>query len=206
MRPRFVYMIAGLLGVVLFSSCGVSSFSDEEITAAAETLIEESIAINEIYFGKGLPCVDPDSEAARSFAGEIQTDATLLSYLPVREDAGYDSIDSMKEATEKVYSGAYCTYLFEMGFTGISVDEGAATHARYMETENGTLAVHKDLSVIDARTYSAEDGDMQVEVIRKKGNTAVVKVQSDVDGAEDVTVEIQMIYEEDGWRLDSPTY
>ncbi len=206
MKHRFVYIFAGIIGAVLLSSCGGSSFSDEDICTAAADLIQESIAINEIYFGKGLPSVEPDSEAAGSFAGEIQTDATLLSYLPVTEDAGYDSIDSIKEATEKVYSKAYCTYLFEMAFSGISIEEGAATYARYMETENGTLAVHKDLSVIDARTYSTEGESPQVEVIRKKGDTAVVKAQSYVDGEADVSVEIQLIYEEGTWRLDSPTY
>lgn len=206
MKQKILYIVAATLAVVFLSSCGGSSFSDEDISAAAETLIEESIAINEIYFGKGLPSVDPESEAASSFAGEIQTDATLLSYLPVTEDAGYDSIDSIKEATEKIYSKSYCVYLFEMAFTGISVEEGAATHARYMETENGTLAVHKDLSVIDARTYSIEGEPPQIEVIEKKGNTAVVKAQSYVDGEADVTVEIQLIYEGGAWRLDSPTY
>ena len=34
----------------------------------------------------------------------------------------------------------------------------------------------------------------------------MVKVQSYVDGKEDAVVEVQMIYENGAWRLDSPTY
>lgn len=75
-----------------------------------------------------------------------------------------------------------------------------------METENGILAVHKDLSVIDARTYGTAEKEQQVEVIQKKGNTAVVKAQSYLHGEADMSVEIQLIYEDGAWRLDSPTY
>jgi len=70
-----------------------------------------------------------------------------------------------------------------------------------METESGTLAVRKDFTVIDTRTYGTD-----VQVVSKKGNSAVVKVQSYVDGKEDTVVEVQMIYENGAWRLDSPTY
>ena len=73
----------------------MSSFTDEEIRTAAAELIEASVAINEIYFGEGLPSVEEDSDAADAFSSEIQTDTTLLSYLPVSEDAGYTSIDGI---------------------------------------------------------------------------------------------------------------
>ena len=147
-----------------------SSFTDEEIRTAAAELIEASVAINEIYFGEGLPSVEEDSDAASAFSSEIQTDATLLSYLPVAEDAGYTSMDEIKEATEKVYSKSYCEYLFEMAFSGISTEDAEATYARYLETDSGTLAVHKELSVMDARTYDTEVDNIEVQ--RKGGNTA----------------------------------
>ena len=206
MNQKFLYILAVTLAVMLLASCGSSTFTDEEICSAAKELIAESVAMNEIYFGKGLPFVDADSDAARHFAAEVKTDATLLSYLPVAGDAGFSSIDSINEATKKVYSKDYCAYLFEMAFTGISIEEGTAAYARYMETENGILAVHKDLSVIDARTYGTAEKEQQVEVIQKKGNTAVVKAQSYLHGEADMSVEIQLIYEDGAWRLDSPTY
>ncbi len=206
MKYRLLCIFVAVLAAVLLVSCSSSSFTDEEICSAAEALIADSVAINQIYFGEGLPFVDADSDAARQFAAEVKTDATLLSYLPVAADAGFSSIDSIKEATEKVYSKAYCAYLFEMAFTGISIEEGTAAYARYMETENGILAVHRELSAIDIRTYSTAKTGQQVEVIQKKGNTAVVKAQSYLHGEEDVAVEIQLIYENGAWRLDSPTY
>lgn len=204
MKRWCICILAAAVTAGLFSSCGFSSFTDEEIRTAAAELIEASVPINEIYFGEGLPSVEEDSDAADAFSSEIQTDTTLLSYLPVTEDAGYSSIDSIKEATEEVYSQSYCEYLFEMAFSGISTEDAEATYARYLETDAGTLAVHKELSVMDARTYDTEEEN--IEVLRKSGNSAVVEAQSYVDGEADVTVEVQMIYEDGAWRLDSPTY
>lgn len=201
MKRKFISLFAGVCMIFLLTGCGGSSFTDDEIIEAATNLIAESIPVNEIYFGVGLASVETDSEAVADFAREIKTSVTLLQYLPVDKSTGYDSIDRIKEATEKVYSESYCAYLYEMAFTGIS-DEGAtATYARYMETEGGTLAVRKDFTVIDTRTYGT---DMQI--ISKKGNSAVVRVQSYVNEKEDAVVEVQIIYENGAWRLDSPTY
>lgn len=201
MKRKFISLFAGVCMIFLLTGCGRSSFTDDEIIEAATNLIAESIPVNEIYFGVGLASVETDSEAVADFAREIKTSVTLLQYLPVDKSTGYDSIDRIKEATEKVYSESYCAYLYEMAFTGIS-DEGAtATYARYMETEGGTLAVRKDFTVIDTRTYGT---DMQI--ISKKGNSAVVRVQSYVNEKEDAVVEVQIIYENGAWRLDSPTY
>ncbi len=200
MKRKFISLFAACM-VLFLAGCGGSSFTDDEIMEAAANLIAESIPVNEIYFGKGLAAVEADSEAAAAFAKEIKTSATHLQYLPVDKSTGYDSVDRIKEATEKVYSASYCVYLYEMAFTGISDEGSTATYARYMETEGGTLAVRKDFTVIDTRTYDAD-----VQVVRKKGNSAVVKVQSYVDGKEDAVVEVQMIYEKGAWRLDSPTY
>ncbi len=202
MKKKFISLCAAAATVIfLLAGCGGSSFTDEEISEAAADLIAESISVNEIYFGKGLAAVEADSEAAAAFAREIKTSVTLLQYLPVDKSTGYDSVDRIKEATEKVYSKAYCAYLYEMAFTGISSDGTPASYARYMETEGGTLAVRKDFTVIDTRTF----GD-DMKVISKSRNKAVVEVQSYVDGKADVSVEVQMIYESGAWRLDSPTY
>lgn len=199
MKQRLIAAVAAV--IVLLAGCSNSSFTDEEIRAAAVDLITESIGVNEIYFGKGLAAVEEDSDEASAFAKEIKTSATLLQYLPVDESAGYDSIDSIKKATEKVYSQSYCAYLYEMAFTGISSDGAAASYARYMESEGGILAVRREFTAIDTRTYSED-----IRIVSKSGNSAVVEAQSYVDGKEDVLVKVQMVYENGAWRLDSPTY
>ena len=201
MKRKFISLLAAACMIFLFAGCSGSSFTDNEIIEAAANLIAESIPVNEIYFGKGLAAVAEDSEAAAAFAREIKTSVSLLQYMPVDKSTGYDSVDRIKEATEKVYSESYFAYLYEMAFTGISDEGSTATYARYMETEGGTLAVRKDFTVIDTRTYGTD-----VQVVSKKGNSAVVEVQSYVDGKEDAVVEVQMVYENGAWRLDSPTY
>ena len=176
------------------SGCSASSVPDEEIAAAAEALIADSVEINVIYFGAGLPSVKKDSAEALAF--------TNYSYLPVDPSTGYASINDIKAATKKVYSASYCEYLFTLAFSGITEENGTtAAYARYMEHFDGTLAVRREIEGYPVRTY-----DGPVTVVKNQGTTATVRVQSYVDGKADVEVDVQMVLEKDGWRLDSPTY
>ena len=186
-------LLCSLLLMAVFG-CSASSVPDEEIAAAAEALIADSVEINVIYFGAGLPSVKKDSAEALAF--------TNYSYLPVDPAAGYASINDIKAATKKVYSASYCEYLFTLAFSGITEENGTtAAYARYMEHFDGTLAVRREIEGYPVRTY-----DGPVTVVKNQGTTATVRVQSYVDGKADVEVDVQMVLEKDGWRLDSPTY
>ena len=204
MKHRIIVCIlaaAMLLMAVSMSGCGSAAPDDGALSAAAAELIQKSVAINEIYFGAGLEPVAADSPEAKALLSELHADAAYINFLPVAGRTGYTSIASIKEATEEVYSQSYCEYLYQLAFKGISADDVAATYARYMETDNGILTVRRDIEGIPLRTYGTE-----IEVLENSGSAAVVRVQSYLDGKEDVAVEVQMIFENGAWRLDSPTY
>lgn len=186
-------------------SCGVDA-EDPEIVSAAKGLIEKSFALNDIYFGKGLPVSAEDSEEAKKFAADNGFDLQNIQFLPVTEESPYKSIEDIKEATLEVYSAQYCEYLFSMAFEGYSTEDGtAAIYAKYMEDEAGTLTARIDLAKnsLPKRTYDYDS----IEVKSKSEDMAVFSVDSYLDGKkEDKKVEFTLVYSEDGWRLDTPTY
>ena len=195
--------VALLLAAAMSVACGVE-YTDEEVIDAAKELIEASYGINEVYFGKGLPISDEDSDAAREFAEKNGFDLGNIQYLPVTEESPYKSIADIKEATAKVYSAEYCESLFKSTFEGFN-DGTAAVFAKYMEDSQGVLTARIDLKENDLpdRTYDLET----IKVTKKKKDKAVVEIVSYLDGEkEDKPLLLTLVPEEDGWRLDTPTY
>ncbi|MBR6676083.1 MAG: hypothetical protein IKL24_01990 [Clostridia bacterium] len=194
-------VIAALMGV----SCGVD-YTDDEIKKVARELIEASFGINDIYFGKGLPISEEDSEEAKKFAEENGLELDNIQFLPVTEESPYTSIAMIKEATAKVYSRAYCESLYKTAFEGFSLQDGAqAVYAKYMEDGNGTLTVRIDLAEkeLPARTYDYST----IKVKSKKEKSVKVEIVSYLDGKkEEKPAVFTLVKEENGWRLDTPTY
>lgn len=197
--------VAILIAAVSAVSCGYD-YTDEEVIKAAKKLIKGSYEINDIYFGKGLPISEEDSEAAIKFAEENGLSLENVQFLPVTEDSPYFTVEDIKKATKKIYSQSYCDYLYKMAFEGYSTEDGyAAVYAKYLEDESGTLTVRIDLAKneLPARTYDLDT----IKVDSKKETEVIITVVSYLDGEkEDKPISLTLVKEEDGWRLDSPTY
>ena len=196
-------LIAVIMAAMMGVSCGVD-YTDEEIIKEAEKLIEGSFQINDIYFGKGLPIGEKDSEEAKKFAEENDFELDNVQFLPVTEESPYFSIADIKEATAKVYSKAYCESLYKTAFEGFSSGEHAV-YAKYMEDESGTLTVRIDLAenALPLRTYDYSS----IKVKSKKETSVKIEIDSYLDGKkEEKPVVFTLVKEENGWRLDTPTY
>ena len=196
MKTKIICLILAVVTVLSLASCGVSKADAEEITAAAKELIEASYEINEIYFGKGLKVTNTEVLAN-------------TSYWYVTDDCGYSSMDEIKAATAKVYSTDYCNdYLFLIGFEGIkNVDEEQSdiASARFKEDTKGKLCQNKSISENGLelnRTYDFST----ITVEKCVRNSATIQVQSLVNGEKDQIIKLTLVYENDQWRLNTPTY
>ena len=189
MKKLLCILLASLMMLALVSC---SSHSDEEVTEAAKSLIEASYEINEIYFGKGLP----------------KSDKNVGSYAEVDPTCGYSTVDDLKNAALKVYSAGYCEdVLFINAFEGRSIegDAESASYARYIAYGEDRLTVRLDAEetgMVLNRTYDFST----ITVEKCVRDSATITVQSLVDGAEDEIIKLNLVFENDAWRLDSPTY
>lgn len=196
-----------LIGIILFavfvfslSSC-LSKEDRNEALNAIPDLIEKSYEINEIYFGRGLPCAE-----------YLGNDDDYLKYSEIADDSPYHTIPEIKKATEEVYCATYCEMLFKKAFEGTAVEIGEgdsasqqiAEYARYVDY-SGVLTVRllneEEIITLD-RTYDTE----KAEITSYGDNYVMIKVPSFKDGIADVDVELKVVKESDGWRLACPTY
>lgn len=201
----FSLVLVLILSVSMLFSCGVD-YTDEEVKAAAEKLIEASFELNDIYFGAGLPVSAEDSEEAKKFAEDNGVELENIQFLPVTAESPYQSIEDIKEATAKVYSAEYSEYLYSMAFEGYSDEDGtSAVYAKYIEDDEGVLTARIDLADHPLPERSYDYSSMKVK--SRKKDSVMVEMDSYLDGKkEEKKVTFTLVMSEDGWRLDSPTY
>ena len=144
-------------------------------------------------------------------------------YDVVRLDAKYLTIDSIKEAAEKVYSAAYLKAIYSSVFDGIRSDFADSSStvllARYIEESSGEgEPVYLRKSNVTESLFSKQRTyDYTTMQIRSPYSRDRVNVTIEANGSyfdsetktmkEGVhTVKLSFVLEKGVWRLDSPTY
>ena len=214
-----IRIILALAVIVCFSfqlaSCG-GKYDEAEIIDASRSLIEQSYEINNIYFGEGLAIDEEElayAQAANGAEKDYEEKKTDMNYYAVDSECGYSSVSDIKEATLEVYTEEYSNYLFELAFSGFSVEIGendntkeqAVAYARYIDNDFGLLAeriVGEEEKLELSRTYDL-DG---IEVQKQRSGYVMIKVPSYVGGEKSDDVELKLKMTDSGWRLDTPTY
>lgn len=210
-KSAIIFTLSIAIGLSLVSCGSKAQYTEEEIKTALDELLPLSFELNEIYFGEGLPISD-DREDVERFYASFDTDVTSVNYHPVAKDCEYQTEADIRAATERVFTEAYCQYLYQRAFSGISAvfDEGTeqqitttASYARYLES-NGVLTVRLNLpdeAMELGRTYNTDE----MEIIRESDSYVLVSVPTEQDG-KSLDVELKLVMTEDGFRLDTPTY
>ena len=203
---KITSIILIVLTALSLASCG-AALDDEQTKEVAAPLIEASVNINEIFFGKGLA-----HEGNSSFDGydPEHDDASRYDVTPVKyytvTDERYQSIDDLKAAAREVYTDAYLENVFAVAFEGMTQDDGTIyKYPRYVSNVIGSLSVNAEAETehtIANRTYDLST----LKVTGGASNVVYFTVQSYVDGVEDQLVRLSIKDEGRGWRLDSPTY
>jgi len=172
---------------LFFASC--KGISEEEILSVVPQRVNAALALNEIYFGKGLPL---DENSGR-------TDG----YRYVSLDAEYSNIEDIMEATEKVFTPGYCEILFEGAFIGYTDDNGNVVYPRYRTDDEGWLMIYEDYISFDmSRTYLFDT--MKTDKISRK--SFKVTIETLFDSKADAPVTLSFYLHEGEWLLDTPTY
>lgn len=184
----------------------------DSVRTEFEHLITASEEVNDLLWGEGLAYYDTDSDFAKEH-GLYETNLeTLGNYRYVTREAlaSYPSVDDIRAAAEKVYSEAFLSGVSTSLFEGNLITNGGVSvisHARYAE-------IGQDLCIQvgwDSRfEYHARTYDFSTMKIQKKlSGTDIVTVTIDStrkDGSDPRTMTLRFVAEDDGWRLDSPTY
>ena len=193
-----------LLVTTLFSivSCENDREYDEgEVLAAAAELIEKSLPLNELLYGKGLSYGEEHIGIYYK-----ATDESLAAF-------GIETVEQMKNMVREIYSTDYSeSILTSDAFSPITVDDVIVGYTRYYQSEdedgnpNGIMVKSDyDYPLKNSYEYHAN-----MSVIDVEGEVIVVRTMVTATGVDgrimNVNNDIRLIEEESGWRLMTPTY
>ena len=193
--------------MIAFAGCTVKIEDEAAFLAEVGDLIERSYEVNELFFGEGLPFVDPDGKSAAELVAEATGELEARTiYRPVAEDAPYHSESELMELARSVYSEDYARHLHAIGFSGVSDEnEIVAAYARYIDSAEQGLTINME-SVAKALPLTRTFDTSTLAVYRKGWDYVVVTVDAYDNGEKTGRVDLRINKESAGWRIDWPTY
>ncbi len=195
-----------LVLVLLFSlsSCD-RKYDEEEVRAAACELIAKSEELNYIFWGEGIGYIEDESTSSGYYHRANYVDLDKF---------GFSTVEEIKNRTRKVFSSDYCDSIFSAVFSSYGDDDGLYGLARYYQkytdesyTEPECIMVYSKATVLlkDETEYLFDT----LKVVGSKKETVYVTISINVTRDGDTQThekKIGLIEEEDGWRIDTPTY
>ena len=213
-----ILLAIALVGIIVWAIVGGEDdngeevvnreYNEEEVIAAARDLIEKSVLLSEIYFGDGIPYIDDENDTSNYRPADT-------AYL---ETIGVKYIEDLKNLTRGVFSRGESEFLFSRFLDRLDSDEfvGLAHYIASYEgegdekTETGILVYkNREKNALVRKEESTTHDYNTISVIGSEGERVKISIISTVmcdDGKScQLTNEIYLIEQEDGWRLDSQT-
>ena len=90
-------------------------------------------------------------------------------------------------------------------FIGVADEHAGMLYARYLDTDDGLKKSNLHKSMITARRIYDYDS---MEMVKPSGAKFVnLEFDTHLEGSDEIVrVRLTLVHEDDGWRLDSPTY
>ena len=198
-----ILVIIILTSLFSLSSCN-RRYDEEEVVAAAKTLLKDAEVLNEIYYGKGIRYYDTEIQNTGYYR---RADASHLSEL------GFSTIDELKAMTEKTFSYEYSQNLYTTLLYGFKEEGKIVTAARYYqyndeENNESYIMVYTRFDVMFKDTIVYDYDSIKVE--KSKKDNVYLSVKATVTNAngqsQEVTLSITLIEEVGGWKICNPTY
>ena len=196
-------ILALVLSSVLFS-CGEKNreYDEAEVLAAARELLPKAQIMNTVYYGKGISYI-------AGGGSYCEADPIHLSAL------GFDTVAGLMEKTEEVFTREYSESLFRDKISSLQVDGYVIELGRYYQsyydaemTEPQCIMVNKNMTVVfeDRMTYDYST----LRVLGSCGKTVILEIDvkvTDKDSNEKTkTLRINLVEQENGWRIDNPVF
>ena len=203
--------------VVIFSTFTMNSckkeekdreYNESEVLAAAVDLIKKSEVLNEIYYGHGIEYDIGDTSNANGY----YYPADLISL----DKFGVTNVDDIKRLTRECFTVGQSDYMINTTLSPIRDSNGDIVYfARYyQEYETLNQNVEKCIMVyskyepllVDTVEYfydTVRVVDVEGEIIKVEIGAKATSPSGDV---QEKKIVINLLEEENGFRIDSPTY
>lgn len=180
----FICLILALTFALSLVSCD-NKVSNEEALEMVKKFLDESYELNEIYYGKGL-------DYQKNEDGEYNN-----IYSPVLRNQPYVTESILRAKTQDVFSASLANSIISYHFNLTQGVAGGSNYPRYFTGSDGYLTVYRDYKVIDITEY--DYSTIEIKKIKRK------EIKATVVSTENEIVDVVLVLEKDGWRLDSIT-
>ena len=199
-------LLVTVLTLGLFGCSGEEpdrEYDEAEVLSAAGRLIKLSETLNRIYYGEGIGYTDGEG----AVGAYKPADTAELKRL------GFSTVEELKAKTRVVFSKKMSETMFNTVLSAVSDDDDTIIqYARYYQ-ESDKQGNPIRIMVLSSYDYFLKNGieyGENITVLDVEGQIIKIGVPVTLtreDGkVKTKTLTVDMIEEEDGWRLASPTY
>ncbi len=195
-----------VITTVFLGSCAKNrDYVESEVLEAAERLIRKSVKLNEIYWGEGIAHDQDKSEANGAY---YRASSASCSHY------GINTIDDLTQLTRETFTVDMSNLIINTKLSSISDEDGIQIYARYYQKYSALDDTPECIMVYDnAEVFLKDDVIYRYETLRVsrvKGESIFVGIDvtviNDEGDIQSSTLEIELIEEDAGFRLNSPTY
>ena len=203
--------------VVIFSAFSLNSckekikdreYNESEVLEAARTLIKKSETLNEIYYGHGIEYEISDTSNANGY----YYPADLMSL----DKYGVTNVEDIKRLTRECFTTGQSDYMINTVLSSIRDSSGDVIHfARYYQeyetlnenVEKCVMVYSKyEILLVDTVEYLYDTlrvVDVEGEIIKVQIEAKAISPQGSIQTKK---VVVNLLEEDNGFRIDSPTY
>ena len=200
---KIIALILVLTCLFSLFSCGDREYDEAVVKEEAKTLIEASVLLNEVLWGKGIAYSED-----KNTSNGVYYEAVFAAHYQM----GFKTLSELKSMIQKTFSSDYCQHIFKTVMSS-NADENYMTryYQKYSSADGTTpeaIMVNSEWMplLVDEVTYYTDT----IEVIGSKKQLIYVTVNASVKregvGTQATVLTIALIEEKEGFRLDSPTY
>ena len=192
-----------IVSLFTLSSCN-RKYDEEEIIEVSKILLKDAEMLNIVYYGSGIEYFDDEDEKGYYRKANV-------NHL---EELGFSTIDELKKLTDKTFSVGYSSELYSTILSSLVTDISIVSPARYYQAYDEETGAPTHIMVYSNFTPMLKDSIVydydSLRVEGSKKEKVYVKIDATVtkaDGkSQNTTVTVALVEEDDGWRIDNPTY
>ena len=192
-----------IVSLFTLSSCN-RKYDEEEIIEVSKILLKDAEMLNLVYYGSGIEYFDDEDEKGYYRKANV-------NHL---EELGFSTIDELKKLTDKTFSVGYSSELYSTILSSLATDISIVSPARYYQAYDEETGAPTHIMVYSNFTPMLKDSIVydydSLRVEGSKKEKVYVKIDATVtkaDGkSQSTTVTVALVEEDDGWRIDNPTY
>ncbi len=194
------------LSLLALVSCGDRKYDEAEVKAVARTLISDSVILNDIFWGSGLPYTD-----------DLNTSDGVYfeAYYYYHKNLGFETLDELMTIAEKTFSEKQCSLIESTILSSVTVEEEVYSLARYYQKLSAKDNKTPQCIMVNTTWQNLLIGKAEydldsIEVIGSEKKIVYVTVDATVTyenyEPQKRNIRVALIEEDAGWRIDSPTY